>query len=341
MILDIAFEYSATIIPKGKRAEQAVTLGSSTSLEVAETSSAEAPVAAWWTPPHSSSLDGKEPGPRTAIRLLPDGLAQPVYRVGGAGGGEAFVRPGPNGEVPLGRADVVAGMHVDSFLAGHAWKPREKTDVHARKGDLPPGTRVVEDRESSMAAQIRKLLGGLVLVDGVLHRRVATPVLEADPYERRASIATLDRSAFIADPTMVYRLDQWDLAVSLGQRPSGRAQVPPPEVILPHAFAFDEARQMARGTAENIATMGNRGRDDRRPPLSRLPTRLLAAWVDVRDAANANGDTEVILRALGEFGEALAETPMGGLEAERAMVTRCLERTSAPQDDPDLAGFAP
>ncbi len=336
MIVRFTFTYLAGVRAAGRRRTEDVRLAGEVFADLPEVPSHAAPVAAWWQPPDHASRDCE-----VAVRSHEGVLLQPVCREGEGGDPDAFVRRG--GMVPVAAADLAAGCPARAVM--DTWPHVFGTEVSdGVVATLAPGCRVVDSLEESVAAGVRESVRHLYLVDGVLHRRILTPVLVADTLMGvRTGYVDDDHE----DPTNVYRLDEHDAARAVPTLLPARGGVPAPEVAMPDVLGYDATALMVAGTAQSVEdlaapvtdTSGYRGTT---VPLDGMPRGMLAAWVDVRDARAAQASVEVLVEALRAFSEAGDGAQVDHATRRRLeQVGRCLARTDLdPRLQPDLSSLS-
>ncbi|AOG03072.1 hypothetical protein [Bosea sp. RAC05] len=344
MLIKIPFPYQAEVkVGRARNSEKMKLLGD-TEVIVREIHSDEAPIALWWTAP-DLNVDLQ-----VAIRSVDGDLYHPIFLQESrdqldcdyARSTEDFLRK-VRKQRHAGLRDVLAkprlitGAAFADVLARGVTGTTMQGHGSTRVADAPPeDIRRPEDANvrhilnsdiEAQAAKIAQFADGLLIIDGIAHRKIAQPGLRVNgrypsidtAYEPDASIYAVDR---------IYQIDRFSEALDdvKGRTGSVRDQMAPPDIVRPDLLDLsDPLGAAARATAAFI--VHRQSQDDHRggrrgPAIASYDIDVIKAWIDVRDADRSQ--TSAVMAALVRYREASGD--QGMLHESTQMIERLIER---------------
>lgn len=296
MILEVPFAYSVDVIPKGKRKPIEMTLMSSVMVDVAIVAGGDAPVVLRWHRPGEVGEGDVNP-PIDYRRSGDDGLLVPVF----ATHAREPDRPVGLDEMIESAAHGRAGR-TNPLFAGEEFGYHK---ANGREADFP-GAAFSNSKEAEVAAEIRALAAGLVVVDGAVFHRVrdAEPVYELhhfDWYDRGAgehrhscyvktrTIGSIPEAQ--RDVRKHFRADQISEVLSAAQAGGADIEGWDPDLPETYARAIQERVEILDATAlayrpdqgpQLLAfAAGQVSRD--KDEIAEAPREQMLAYADLRD----------------------------------------------------------
>lgn len=351
MIVKFPFQFSASVVPHGKRKGIPTDLRSHVYVEVRETTGEDAPIVVWFS---------RNRDVHVAYRHFEGAFYEPVIQ-----DREYHSGTSRKGRPRYDRADPASAVRTaddfDDEIATLSRKGVEDalsrgargfdSDSEACDMDLPEiesfDAKEISAPNEAIAANLQASFAAILVVDGVCYRRTHCPAYRVETDVGRIEPASMDPRHF-GSKCGVYRVDRYEDAISAWRESliergrwtesaerawnDGRDiyELPhPPDVLRPDLLPDDERRFVVLGTAEDV--LGSLRQNDRSgwrsgPRVAHYPRDVIMAFGGLRDAVDGGDETEV-LDALSVMGEAVR--PHGTLSRIENQVDFLLKRVRA------------